>query len=169
MPKVLAYIVAGLIIVYAFVAGMKGDFPDSKVYYEAAHGHYLMTATQKPEGTFLVGWIYPDNTRFIWYWMRLFSWRVDSIIWFIIQSISLLYLTHRLTKELGKYAWVILASLWWPIGWFLSGSNISITLLACVLNPWLAAVACVVKPYLIVFFLLHLWVESRAIVGHQAV
>jgi hypothetical protein len=52
------------------------------------------------------------------------------------------------------------------IGRFLSGSNISITLLARVLNPWMAAMACIVKPYLIVFFLLHLWVESRAIVGN---
>jgi hypothetical protein len=169
MPKVLAYMVAGLIIVYAFFKGVKADFPDTRIYYEAAHENYLMTATQKQEGTFPVAWVYPDNVRFIWYWMKLFSWKADSILWFIIQSISFLYLTHRLTKELRKYAWIILASLWWPLGWFLAGSNISITLLACVLNPWMAAMACLVKPYLIVFFLLHLWVESRTIVGNQAV
>jgi hypothetical protein len=169
MARNSAYMAAGLIIVYALFVGIKGDFPDTRVYYEAAHGNYLMTVTQKHEGTFLMGWIYPDNVRFIWYWMRLFSWRVDSVLWFIIQSISFLYLTKRLIKEVGKFAWLILVSLWWPIGWFLSGSNISITLLACVLNPWLAAMACVVKPYLIVFLLFHLWAESRAIVGDQAV
>jgi hypothetical protein len=164
MPRNLAYTVAGFIIVYAFFAGMKANFPDTMVYYEAVHENYLARVTQKHEGTFWMGWVYPDNVRFIWYWMRLFSWRVDSILWFIIQCISFLYLTKRLTKEVEKYAWLILASLWWPIGWFLSGSNISITLLACVLNPWMAAMACVVKPYLIVFFLLHLWAEARAIV-----
>jgi len=166
MPRNLAYLVAGLIIAYGCFTGIKGNFPDTRIYYEAAHGNYLISFTQKQEGTFIMGWVYPNSVRYIWYWMRLFSWSIDSILWFIIQSISFLYLTNRLIKELKKYAWIVLLSLSWPLGWFLSGSNISITLLACVLNPWMAALACVVKPYLVVFFLLHIWVESRASVGN---
>jgi len=169
LHRILAYTVAGCVIAYAFYIGLAAEFPDTRAYYDAAHGDLSHTLTWKEGRVFVSGWIYVDAVRYAWYWMRLFPREVDTILWFIIQSVSFLYLTHRLIKEAGRYAWIILASLWWPIGWFLSGSNVSITLLACVLNPWLAAMACVVKPYLIVFLLLHLWVESRAMVHTKAV
>jgi hypothetical protein len=169
LHRTLAYTAAGFIIAYAFSIGLAADFPDTRAYYDAAHGDLSHTVTWKEGRVFVSGWIYVDIVQYLWYWMRLFPREVDTILWFVIQSVSFLYLTHRLIKEAGRYAWIILASLWWPIGWFLSGSNVSVTLLACVLNPWLAAMACLVKPYLIVFLLLHLWVESRAMVHAKAV
>lgn len=169
LHRALAYTAAVLIIAYAFSIGQAADFPDTRAYYDAAHGDLSHTVTWKEGRVFVSGWIYVDIVQYLWSWMRLFPREADTILWFVIQSISFLYLTHRLLKEAGRYAWIILASLWWPIGWFLSGSNVSVTLLACVLNPWLAAMACLVKPYLIVFLLLHLWVESRAVVHAKAV
>ena len=168
IPTLLAYAAAAFIIGYAWTIGDRAEFPDTRAYYEAAHGNLSYTVTWKDGRTFVSGWVYVDVVRYLWYWMTLFPWGASAFLWFAVQAAALLYLTNRLIKEVGTYAWLILASLWWPISWFLSGSNISITLLACVLNPWLAAMACLVKPYLIVFLLLHLWVESRGLVNTQA-
>lgn len=60
----------------------------------------LMTVAYRHEGTFLAAWIYPDVVRYIWYWMKVFPWSVDSLLWFIMQSITFLYLTNRLIESI---------------------------------------------------------------------
>lgn len=171
MRKVLPFIVVGFIITYALVDGLRADFPDTNSLYRGQKGDLSGWAVPQSNGVVVwTGWLYWDPLRYLWKWMSLFTWSFDRILWFVLQSGLLILLSCKLIKEMGSsYATIVLTALSKPLAWFLSGSNVSITLLALVLNPFLLAGAVIFKPYFGILLPVHWWVERRRMGGDQTI
>jgi len=144
----------------AFAGGIGDDF---HIYYEAVRGNYgwfaKFTGSEFHDGI-KCGWLYPNYTRWFWFWTLPFAFDtaflINTILYVIFFCSTFLRIYKYAKSEIEKILVVALFAA--AIQWFrmdIAGGNIVPLLALLILTPWGCVLAGCFKLWLLGFLGVH--------------